>query len=80
MRPRMHRNLMALHVLLDEHVGALDDARADDEERRLEVFLGEVVEEFPARFTSAPRVRAQTEFCGGNVLGYPNRVSRFNAW
>ena len=79
MRPRMHRNLVALHVLLDEHVGALDDARADDEERRLEVFLGEVVEEFPTRFTSAPRFLMQTELFGEYILGYPNRVRGFYA-
>ena len=37
---------MTLHVLLDEDLRTLDDARTDDEESGLELVLVEIVEEF----------------------------------
>jgi len=40
---------MASHVFLDQHRWTLNDARADDEESRQDVFRAKVIEEFPAQ-------------------------------
>jgi hypothetical protein len=40
----MDSNLMTTHVLFDEYLGTLDNARADNEECRKETLGGEVIE------------------------------------
>ena len=42
--PSMDSDLVAGHVLLDEHLGTLNNARAYNEECRSEILGGEVVE------------------------------------
>ena len=37
--PRVHANLMASHVFLNQHIGAFDDSGANDKERRQDIFL-----------------------------------------
>jgi hypothetical protein len=44
-RPGVHGNLMTGHVLLKENRGVGQATRADDEESREELLLGEVVQE-----------------------------------
>ena len=39
---------MTLHVLLDEHIGTLNHARADDEERRLHVVVVKEIQNLTA--------------------------------
>lgn len=45
----MDGDLVAGHVLLDEDTRTLNDARANDEERREEVLCVQVIEKLPAR-------------------------------
>ena len=45
-RPGVHRDFVASHVLSDEDVGVRDDTRANDEERRGEVMVVEVLQQF----------------------------------
>lgn len=47
--PRVHTDLMASHVFLDQHLRAFNDAGADDEEGRQDILRLEVIEEFPAQ-------------------------------
>jgi hypothetical protein len=49
MGPRMHADLMASHVFLDQHRWTFNDAGADDEEGRQDIFRDKIIEEFPAR-------------------------------
>ena len=37
--PRVHANLMASHVFLNQHIGAFDDSGTNDKERRQNIFL-----------------------------------------
>jgi hypothetical protein len=39
MGPRVHADLMASHVFLDQHIGTLNDSRANDKESRRDIFL-----------------------------------------
>lgn len=39
---------MASHVFLDQHCWTFNDAGADDEEGRQDIFRAKVIEEFPA--------------------------------
>jgi len=43
----MHSNLVASHVLLDEHLRTLNNAGAHDKECSSEILGREVIEEFP---------------------------------
>jgi hypothetical protein len=45
--PRVHADLMASHVFLDQHRWTFNDAGADDEEGCQDIFRGKIVEEFP---------------------------------
>ena len=45
-RPGVHRDFVASHVLSDEDVGVRDDTRANDEERRREIVVVEVLQQF----------------------------------
>ena len=37
--PRVHANLMASHVFLNQNIGTLNDPRANDKESRQDIFL-----------------------------------------
>ena len=39
MGPRVHADLMASHVFLDQHRGTLNDTGANDKESRHDIFL-----------------------------------------
>jgi len=41
---------MALHVLLNKDIRSVNHTRANDEEGGLQLFLGEVVEDKPAKY------------------------------
>lgn len=43
----MDSNFVTTHVLFNEHLGTLDNARADNKECRSETLGGEVIEQFP---------------------------------
>jgi hypothetical protein len=45
----VHANLVAGHVFLDQHRWTFNDAGADDEEGRQDIFRPKVIEEFPAQ-------------------------------
>lgn len=47
MGPCVHANFMTTHVLLDEHGWTFENTRPYDEESSTNVFLIEVIEEFP---------------------------------
>jgi hypothetical protein len=47
--PRVHADLMPSHVFLDQYRWTFNDAGADDEEGRQDIFCGKVIEEFPAQ-------------------------------
>jgi hypothetical protein len=40
---------MASHVFFDQHCWTFNDAGADDEEGRQDIFRAKVIEEFPAQ-------------------------------
>jgi hypothetical protein len=47
--PRVHADLMASHVFLDQHRWTFDDAGTDDEEGCQDTFRAKVIEEFPVQ-------------------------------
>lgn len=47
MRPCMNTDFMAAHELLPEKVRILDDPRAHNEERRVNILLREIVQKLP---------------------------------
>lgn len=63
MGPRVHADFMASHVFLDQHCWTFNDAGADDEEGRQDIFRAKVIEEFPAQSITlshhAKKCRAQ---------------------
>lgn len=46
MRPRVHTDLMASHVFLNQHRWTFHDTGADDEEGRQDIFRAKIIEEF----------------------------------
>ena len=57
-RPGVHGNLVTSHVLGNEDLRVGDNTRADDEERRSQVFVVQVLEYFPVNTTSGRSQRA----------------------
>ena len=48
-RPGVYADLMASHVFLHQHRRTFNDARANDEEGRQNVFRAKIIEEFPVQ-------------------------------
>ena len=48
-RPGVYADLMASHVFLHQHRRTFNDARANDEEGRQNVFRAKIIKEFPVQ-------------------------------
>lgn len=60
-RPSVDRNLVTLHVFLDQNIGSFDDTRTDSEEGRMKVLLiQEIKESSAARLLVGSHARLST--------------------
>ncbi len=57
MRPCVDTELVALHVLFNKNIGALDDSRPNDEESGLEVLFIQEIKQFPLELRSGSMIK-----------------------